>query len=152
MASKIERLRQTCPVARECYDLLDALGRPTLGETIHYLELLGQPLGWVYWNKRWLPIPKLRESLRITRSSTLVPIMFSGGPPLGQGRLRKFKGSLYTLLLDRVMTSVLTCGLEATESKLGFPRQVLDQFSLTPPAERESRSTLCNFTTRNYKR
>ena len=117
-------------MAREASPIITALQRPTLGEAIHYLELLTDCDTPVHWNKRWLLARELPRFIRITRASTLVPIKFVGGPPMAPGHTRVFKGSLYTLLLDRLLTSVLLSGLEGTDFKLGSLCRTSDQFSM----------------------
>lgn len=141
MVDKIERLRQTCHVVREAYPLIAALGRPTLGEAVHYLELLTNHTPWVHWNKQWLRVCELPRFIRITRTSTLVPIKFVGGPPTVPGHTQVFKGSLYTLLLDRLLTSVHSSGLAATDLKLGSPCRTSDQLSLTSLTAEASQAT-----------
>jgi len=108
----------------KCRHILQELGSPTVSAAQDWIERLGATTDLVWKEGRWLPVWRLLKKLEKDRSITLVPIRFVGGPPKGRELLREYRGSLYTFLLDRVLSYIEDVGLEVTESVLGIPQKV----------------------------
>jgi hypothetical protein len=71
-----------------------------------------------------LAVQKLIDISNKDQYASHVPLTFVGGPPKGPGHSRQYNGSLYTLILDRILYYMETVGLESTESVLGIPPKV----------------------------
>jgi hypothetical protein len=91
-----------------------------VGEVLHYLELLNEGPEYISWKSQWMLAAALKDELKVTTTANYVPIKFVGGPPTAHDRTRTYKGSLFTLLLDRILESVRENGLESTEYALGL--------------------------------
>lgn len=117
-----EKLLHTLPVVRKCSRIYHRLGDPSLVTAQWWIERLGANHDKVWWNRRCLPVQKLIDTANKDLYASRVPLTFVGGPPKGPGHSRPYNGTLYTLILDRILYYVETVGLEATESLLGIPR------------------------------
>ena len=124
VATKLDKLKQKLPLVHECHPLLKQIGSPSVADVDQLLGRLGCATHKVRYNGEWECIYLVLAILKPYRSSSLVPIVFNGGPPLERGQTLKvnvFRGSLYTFLLDRILFNVAIIGLEATAKKLGIP-------------------------------
>lgn len=92
---------------------------PTVAVAQKWLERLGASPDLICRHNTWTPLWRLLKNLPQDRPAFYVTLQFVGGPPRGLERIRTYKGTLYTLLVDRVLYYVEKVGLEATESVLG---------------------------------
>lgn len=117
-------LMRRLSVVRKCRRIFQQLGDPTLVTAQPWLERLGATYDRVWWNRRCLSVQKLIDTLNKDQYASHVLLTFVGGPPKGVGHSRQYNGSLYTLILDRILYYMETVGLESTESVLGIPPKV----------------------------
>jgi hypothetical protein len=118
--TKRQRLEQKLSVVRKCSRIFQLLGDPTLVTALPWLERLGATYDPVWWNRRCLSVQRLLDTSNKDQYASSVLLTFVGGPPRGPGHSRQYNGSLYTLILDRILYYVETVGLESTESVLGI--------------------------------
>lgn len=119
--TKRQRLMQRLSVVRKGARIFQQLGDPTLVTAQPWLERLGATYDHVWWNRRCLSVQRLLDTLNKDQYASRVLLTFVGGPPKGPGHSRPYNGSLYTLILDRILYYMETVGLESTESVLGIP-------------------------------
>ena len=119
--TKRQRLMQRLSVVRKGARIFRQLGDPTIVTAQPWLERLGATYDKVWWNRRCLSVQRLIDISNKDQYASRVPLTFVGGPPKGPGRSRQYNGTLYTLILDRILYYMETVGLESTESVLGIP-------------------------------
>lgn len=121
--TKRERLLHTLSAVRKCSRIFRLLGDPSMVTAQWWIARLGANYDKVWWNRRCLTVQKLIDISNKGLCASRVPLTFVGGPPRGPGHSRQYNGTLYTLILDRILYYAETAGLEATESLLGIPRE-----------------------------